>query len=173
MTLQSSEGASKTPEMAQVIERNIQSLLERQQAEERGRTLGEKVADVITGFAGSMSFVYLHLLVFAVWIVINLGWLRIAPFDPSLAILAVLASIEAILLSVFVLIKQNRMATQAEARAKLDLQISLLAEHEVTQILKLVAGIAERVEVDLGEITELSKLAQDIHPDDLMQTIES
>jgi uncharacterized membrane protein len=173
MTVPSSGKPPESSKVAQVVERNIQSLVERQQADHKQRTREEKIADAITHFAGSMRFIYLHIVVFGLWIAINLGWLPLPRFDPSLAILAIIGSFEAVFFAVFVLISQNRMAAQADARAKLDLQISLLAEHEVTQILKLVAGIAERVEVDLGEVTELSTLAQDIHPDDLMETIET
>ncbi len=120
-----------------------------------------------------MKFVYIHLLLFGGWIAINLGWLPLPKFDPSFVVLAMVASVEAIFLSTFVLISQNRMTALADARANLDLQISLLAEHEVTQILRLVADIADRVGVNLAEISELSELAQDVRPEAVMDTIET
>jgi uncharacterized membrane protein len=77
------------------------------------------------------GFVYLHLAVFGVWILINLGLVPgVGLFDPSFVILAMVAAVEAIFLSTFVLISQNRMAASDAKRAELDLQISLLAEHD-------------------------------------------
>ena len=72
------------------------------------------------------------------WIFINLGWIPGMPrFDPSFVILAMVASVEAIFLSTFVLISQNRMQFLSEKRAELSLHISLLAEHEVTRSSRL------------------------------------
>jgi hypothetical protein len=85
------------------------SLLEKRRAEERKASIEQKVADAITRFTGSMPFVYLHAVFFGLWILINLGWLGwfgLRP-DPSLVILAMIASVEAIFLSTFILISQN------------------------------------------------------------------
>ncbi|WP_224984876.1 DUF1003 domain-containing protein [Geomonas agri] len=96
--------------MASVVSRNIAALLERRHAEERSKGAQERLADAITSFTGSMPFVYIHLVLFGAWILINAGWLDILPrFDPTLVILAMVASVEAIFLSTFVLISQNRM----------------------------------------------------------------
>lgn len=157
--------------MNHLVERNIRSLLARQQQQRMERRFQDKLADRVTAFTGSMRFVYIHLILFGAWIAINLGWLPLPKFDPSFVVLAMVASVEAIFLSTFVLISQNRMTALADARANLDLQISLLAEHEVTQILKLVADIAERVGVDT-KISELSELAQDVRPEAVLDTIE-
>ena len=84
-----------------------------------------------------MRFVYLHIVLFGFWIIVNLSLVPGMPeFDPSLVILAMVASVEAIFLSTFILITQNRMSAAAEKRAELDLQISLLAEHEVRSSLR-------------------------------------
>ena len=68
-----------------------------------------------------MIFVYIHLIGFGIWIIVNLGWTPLPTFDPTLVVLAMFASVEAIFLSTFVLITQNRMAAQADRRADLDL----------------------------------------------------
>lgn len=156
-----------------VVERNIQALLARRQQEEAAQGFQDRLAKGISNFTGSMLFVYLHLVVFGLWIAINTGLLPLLPpFDPSLVILAMAASVEAIFLSTFVLITQNRMAALADKRADLDLQIGLLAEHEVTRLLVLVSAIAGKVGVDISEHTELSELAQDVHPEEVLDTIE-
>jgi uncharacterized membrane protein len=159
--------------MAGIVHRNIDSLLKRRQLEERRRGTEECIADAITRFTGSMNFVYIHLAIFGLWIVINLGWIPGIPqFDPSFVILAMAASVEAIFLSTFVLITQNRMAELANRRADLDLQVSLLAEHEVTRLITLVRAIAGRMGIQEAQDPELNELAEDVHPENVLDRIE-
>src|SRR3712207_3411926 len=137
------------PGLSPVLERNIRALQLRRQREEKEASAEERVAEAITRFTGSMRFVYLHLALFGFWVAANLSWLPGVPaWDPSFVVLAMVASVEAIFLSTFVLISQNRMAAAADKRADLDLQVSLLADHEVTRLVTLVAGIADRLGVD-------------------------
>jgi uncharacterized membrane protein len=165
--------AARATDMAAVVERNIEALLARRVQEARTRSMQDRLADTITRFAGSMSFVYLHLIVFGLWIAINLGWLPLRRFDPSFVVLAMVASVEAIFLSTFVLISQNRMAAQADRRAELDLQVSLLAEHEVTRLLSLVTDIAHRLGVEEAHNPELAELARDVAPEKVLDRMES
>src|SRR4051794_38227948 len=145
--------------LSSVLHRNIRSLDARRQREQADATVQDRIADAITRFTGSMSFVYLHLGVFGFWIVANLGWLPGVPkWDDSFVVLAMIASVEAIFLSTFVLISQNRMAAAADKRADLDLQISLLAEHEVTKVATIVASIADRVGVKSEADRELHEV---------------
>lgn len=67
---------------------------------------------------------------------------------------------------------QNRMSRQAEKRAELDLQISLLAEHEVTRLLNLVTAIAEKLEVDASNDPELAELRKDVPPEKVLDAME-
>src|ERR671911_2034070 len=153
------------PGMSSALERNIQALQVRRQREEVRATLEERIAEAITRFTGSMRFVYLHLAFFGFWIAANLGWVPGVPaWDPSFVVLAMVASVEAIFLSTFVLISQNRMAAAADKRADLDLQISLLAEHEVTRLIEVVSGIANRVGVRTEADAELDEITQDVAP---------
>lgn len=163
---------SSGPEM-RVVERNIQALLLRRRAEEERKPRQERLADRITAFTGSMRFVYIHLILFSGWILVNLGWIPKLPrFDPSLVILAMVASVEAIFLSTFVLITQNRMAALADKRADLDLQISLLSEHEITRLITLVRAIADRMQIDASRDPELSELSKDVQPERVLDKIE-
>lgn len=162
-----------SPGMAQVVERNIQALLARRRDDDQKKTREERVADNITRFTGSMRFVYLHLGLFGLWIAVNLGWVPLVPrWDPSFVILAMVASVEAIFLSTFVLISQNRMAALADKRADLDLQVSLLSEHEITRVIKLVTAIAERMGIDESRDPELFELAQDVAPERVLDEME-
>ena len=158
--------------MAQIVERNIAALLQRQTEEDKRKKFEEKLADKVTRFTGSMLFVYIHLALFGVWIIWNLGILGLKPFDPSFVVLAMFASVEAIFLSTFVLISQNRMNEEADKRAELDLQISLLTEHEVTKLITMVREIAKKMDISEAYHPEIDELAQDVRPEKVMDTME-
>ena len=155
-----------------VLERNIAALIARRRSEEEQKTTQDRIADTITRFTGSMKFVYLHVLLFGTWIVINLGVTPLPRFDPSFVILAMFASVEAIFLSTFVLISQNRMAILNDKRADLDLQISLLAEYEVTETLNLVVQIAEKMHIERAQAPELQQLGQKVDPEVVLDRID-
>src|SRR3954453_1968216 len=146
-----------------VLERNIEALFKRRKREEQASSVQERAADAITRFTGSMSFVYLHLLIFGLWIVANLHWVPGIPaWDESFVILAMAASVEAIFLSTFVLISQNRMAAAADKRAELDLQISLLTEHELTKLATLLSDVARKMGVRTQVEGELEQVKHDV-----------
>lgn len=155
-----------------VVERNIHALIARRHADERAQGLDERLADRITGFAGNMRFVCLHAVLFAAWVLANTRWVPVPKFDPSLVLLAVFASVEAIFLSMFVLISQNRMAALADKRADLDLQISLLAEHEITRVIALVQQMAHRMGIEEARDPELAELAKDVEPERVLDQME-
>jgi uncharacterized membrane protein len=131
------------------------------------------LAAAIGRFAGSMYFVYLHLALFGTWILANLGWIPgVRPWDESFVMLAMIASVEAIFLSTFVLITQNRMAAAVDKRADLDLQVSLLAEHEITKLADLISEIATKLGVETGRDRELQEIKQDVAPEAVLDEIE-
>jgi uncharacterized membrane protein len=163
--------APKNAELAQVLDRNIQALLRRRQREEQAQRREDRLAARITAFTGSMAFVYLHLVFFGLWIVANVPIVPWPKFDPSFVILAMFASVEAIFLSTFVLITQNRMAALANKRDDLNLQISLLSEHEVTRLIKLVSQIAQRLEIEEGSNPELADLMRDVDPEKVLDSL--
>jgi uncharacterized membrane protein len=167
--------SSNPPDKAtgKVLDRNIEALLAHRAEQDRKLTWQEKLAQAITGFAGSMTFVWLHLAAYGAWIVVNLGLVPGAPrFDPSFVVLAMVASVEAIFLSTFILITQNRMQAQADRRADLNLQISLLAEHEITRLIKMVAEMGERMNINTAQHPELGELKKDVHPEKVLDKIE-
>lgn len=158
--------------LARVVGRNIHAMLEVRAREQREEPRGDRIADAITRFTGSMWSVALHLLLFGGWIVVNTGVVPgISPFDPfPFVMLAMAASVEAIFLSTFVLISQNRMSKLADRRAELDLQISLLAEHEITRLVMLADAIATKVGV--SERPAVEELKKDVAPEVVMESIE-
>jgi uncharacterized membrane protein len=159
-------------QLAGIMERNIHAMIARRRQEEETKATQERVADDITRFTGSMTFVYIHLVVFGFWIIVNLPGVPFPKFDPTYVVLAMFASVEAIFLSTFVLISQNRMATLADKRADLDLQISLLAEHEITRAITLLRDIADRMNIEASHNPELGELSRDVAPEKVLDRME-
>jgi uncharacterized membrane protein len=163
----------KPPGLASVLARNIRMLQERREREEATAMLEERIAGAITRFSGTMRFVYLHIVVYGFWILDNVGLVPGVPkFDPSFVILAMVASVEAIFLSTFILITQNRMSAAADQRAELDLQISLLAEHEVTKVAALLSAIADRLGIQAQVDPEVEEIKEDVAPEAVLDEIE-
>lgn len=135
-------------------QRNIRTIVELEQEALHQRSLTDRVSDAITRFSGSTVFLLLHAIWFAAWILENSGVIPgLSPFDPyPFEFLTLIVSLEAIFLSTFVLMSQNRMSRQADKRAHLDLQINLLAEEENTLMLKILQRICHR----LGMEAEIS-----------------
>lgn len=120
-----------------------------------------------------MRFVYIHLLYFGGWIICNLPQTPFPKFDPSLVILAMAASVESIFLSTFILITQNRSTALADKRADLDVQVSLLAEHEITRLVSLVSAIAKKMGIEESLDPSLDELKKDVSPEQVLDKIES
>jgi uncharacterized membrane protein len=158
--------------MSSVLPRNIEALAAQRQAEDQRLGWQERLAAAITRFTGSIAFVYLHTVLYGLWILVNVGWVPLVPrFDPTFVILAMAASVEAIFLSTFILITQNRML-QAARRADLDLQISLLAEHEVTRLITIVKEIGQRMGIEAADAGDLEEFSRDVRPEEVLQTID-
>jgi len=123
--------------------------LERESRERRSDL--ERVSDFVSGLASSPMFIVGHVLWFAVWMGVNV--LGRATFDRyPFNLLTLVVSLEAIVLTGFVLMAQSRMTQQADKRAHLDLQINLLAEQELTAILKMQCLLAERIGIDVAGV---------------------
>jgi uncharacterized membrane protein len=140
------------------IRQNIEAVRKMEEAFANRRTLSDRIADTIGGFSGTPAFVAIHLVLFGGWMVWN-AVPTTRKFDPyPFLLLSVLVNVEAIFLSTFVLMKQNRMSKREDLRAHLDLQINLLSEREMTLVLQLLQRISTRLGVRLStdEIEELS-----------------
>ena len=157
-----------------LVRRNVQALLEARARFERKKGVQEKIADTVTAFTGSLLFVLIHAILFGGWILLNLGLIPgVEPFDPfPFVMLAMIASVEAIFLSTFVLISQNRMAVLNDKRADLDLQVNLLAEHEITKLIEIVDGIARHVGARGYVDPRVEELKRDVRPEEVLEEIE-
>ncbi|WP_170316029.1 DUF1003 domain-containing protein [Microvirga calopogonii] len=158
--------------LASVLERNIDALRNKRHEDERKASLQDRIAELVTRFSGSMAFVYVHLALVASWVAINLGLIPIIPvFDPTFVILATFASVEAIFLSTFVLISQNRAAVEADRRAELDLQTNLLSEHEITRLLTLTRAIAAHLGIQEANDPGLEELERHVAPEKVLDRL--
>jgi len=150
--------------------KNIEAIASLEQEALHNRTFADRVSDAITKFSGSTAFVILHVVWFAFWIAWNMGSHAFDRFPFEL--LTMIVSLEAIFLSTFVLISQNRMTKQADKRAHLDLQINLLAEEEMTLVLRLLRRICAQLKIELDDSDEAKALSTKTDPHQLMKELQ-
>jgi len=138
------------------------------------RTTTERVADWMTSRFGGMTFLSLNILVFVFWILINTNQIEgISPFDPfPFSLLTTIVSLEAIILAIFVLISQNRNSKIDDLREETHLQINLIAEKEITKVMKMIAILLEKQGVDLSQDPELKKLLRPISEEEIEKRLE-
>ena len=161
------------PSLSKVLEHNIRTIAYLRLQASRARGLQVRLADAITKFSGRLVFVYVHIVWFGLWILFNTGHLGVPVFDPfPYGLLTMVVSLEAIFLSTFVLITQNRSSEEAESRANLSLQIGLLTEHEVTRVLQMLDAIQDKLGIDNHAESELADLEMETKPEDVLAEIE-
>jgi uncharacterized membrane protein len=160
---------------AHPAEQNVMTVSRLEQDALRSRSLAERISDVLTKAVGSLSSMILHAGWFTAWILINSGLIAwISPFDPfPFGVLTLIVSTEGVLLAITILISQNRMIRQADRRAHLDLQISLLAEQETTAVLHTLQRIARQIGLpeDPSE-AEATKLSEQTNVNQMVRTLE-
>ena len=162
---------------AQSVEELTRRNVERIQAlerEEHGKaTTADRVADAIATFVGSIAFVWVTILLIGGWVVGNLlvsADDRIDAFPFPL--LTLVLSIEAIFLSIFILMSQNRAARVSDKRSHLDLQLNLLSEQENTKMLLMLEDIAKAVGHRTPTDPEVQVLKQATEPEALSRQID-
>jgi uncharacterized membrane protein len=161
------------PALSKVIERNIRTIIHLRTKAARDRSLQARIADAITSFSGRMIFAYVHILWFGLWILLNTGRFGVRAFDPfPYGLLTMVVSLEAIFLSTFVLISQNRLGKETERRADLDLHIGLLTEHELTRVLQMLDAIQDKLGIVDHANSELADLEMETKPEDVLAEIE-
>ncbi len=151
---------------------NILKISEIEAAQKARRTVGEKISEVIAAFCGSMVFVYVHIVWFTAWILVN-SVFTFAQFDPfPYTFLTLVVSLEAIFLSTFILISQNHETELTDRRNHLDLQINMLSEQENTKMLALLQKIATKVGVS-DDDPETAALLEPMDPQRMVEQIMS
>ena len=168
---------SKKPaesELANVVHENIQILIKHRRGHEYNKSRGERFADKLTQKVGTISFALIQIGFILGWLLLNLNFVpTISPWDPFPFLeLSTIGALEALLLSIFILISQNRAAELAERRADLDLQISLLAEHEITRLIILVDDISRHLNVRSSAQKNIDELKRDVSSEKVIHEIE-
>lgn len=158
--------------MAGVLDRNIHAIINKRKEEDQNLSWQDRVAQTVTKSIGSIRSVCVHGAIFVTWGLFNIGLVPSLKFDPGFSILDVLISIEAIILTVFVLVNQNRMVKVDMRHSDLNLQVSLLAEHEVTHLIQLVTAIADKLHLEMAKNPELEELQKGIKPEQILEEIE-
>ncbi len=165
----------------EIVRKNVAAIVEMQRKQAAGRTVQDRLAAAMTDFSGSMAFVYIHAVWFGLWVLLNIGILRVpylTQFDPyPFGLLTLVVSLEAIFLSTFVLIAQNNLSALSERRAELDLHVNLLAEQKTAKVLELLDHIARQLNTMHGQFnytpdaeTEALKLSPE--PDEVLTVME-
>jgi uncharacterized membrane protein len=137
------------------------------------RSWSEKVADWMTAHFGSMGFLALNVIWFLTWLVVNAELFPgIAAFDPfPFSLLTMIVSLEAIILSVFVMISQNRAAKVAELREEVDLQVDIITEAELTKLLIMMKKLLEKNGIDISDL-DLTDMLKPTDMDKLEEALE-
>lgn len=138
----------------------------------RNRSFATRAADYLTGLCSSPTFLFLNILFFAIWISLNInivpGFTAFDPFPFGLLTMAV--SLEAIVLSIFVLVSQNRASQTATLRDELNLRINLIAEREVTKTLQILVDMRKKMKIE-GDDAELDEMIKEINASELEQVV--
>ena len=156
-----------------LTQRNVELIRQLEESAKQERTRSDLVAEAIANFCGSMTFVWVHVVWFGAWVVIN-----VAPGVPHLdpfpfTFLTLVVSLEAIFLSTFILISQNHDTKISERRNHLDLQINLLSEQENTKIIVILQAIAAKVGAEVSADPHLQALTEETEPEKLVRQIEA
>jgi uncharacterized membrane protein len=152
--------------------RNVELIRQLEDAAKQERTKSDRIAEVIANFCGSMNFVWVHVIWFGGWILLN-TIPGVEHFDPfPFTFLTLVVSLEAIFLSTFILISQNHDARISDRRNHLDLQINLLSEQENTRMLLLLKAIAEKLGCEIANESELEVLSEETDPEKVAALIE-
>ena len=156
-------------------EAHIDSIVKQEEAALEARSPSERLADAVAAFAGSLRFVALHLLLLGAWLLVNSGHLfALKPFDPyPFSLLGMLVAVEAVILSSFILMRQNRMMRRGELRDHLNLQVDMMAEKEITTVLRMVRAVCAHLGLDtIAADKEIRELSQTTSIESLSERLE-
>lgn len=151
---------------------NVAAMRRLEELADTQRGFADKVAAFVAKFCGSITFVWIHVAIFAAWLAFN-SIPGLPHFDPyPFTFLTLCVSLEAIFLSAFILISQNYEMRISDRRNQLDLQINLLAEQENTKMLQLLEAIAQKVGCGMEDDPEIRALEEATRPETLARQIE-
>jgi uncharacterized membrane protein len=159
----------------QTTAENIETVIRLEKEGEKRISPADRLSETIGSFAGTIQFVLAQIAFVAFWISANGGLVPgMKGFDPyPFSLLSVVLSLEAVLLTSFVLIRQNRMSMRADHRSHLDLQINLLSEKEVTKVLQILQRISRHLGIEDAVDAETEELAKETEVDSLGRDLKA
>ena len=170
---QGDTGAVGAKSRHEIVQRNVDEIARIEQ-ERTANGPSERAAGLVTRLSGSMRYVGLHIVWFTAWILVNSGAFGNEPFDKSpFPLLTMTVSLEAIFLSVFVLMSENRQAIVADRRAKVDLQLNMLSEQEITKLLQMVSEIHRQMLPDGDHDPEAEHMKKETRVEAIADAVEA
>lgn len=148
---------------------NIEAILQLERERQARRPWAYRVAARIAGFCGTAPVLWLHAAFFITWLIFNSTALAFDPYP--FTFLTMVVSLEAIFLSFFIMIGQNMASRESERRHKLDLQINLLNEREMTAMLRLMTRMADKLEISPADQAEARSFGHNTDPLALLDQI--
>lgn len=169
-----SNGTNDAAEHPGHIANTVEEIVRLETRDHDGMSLSDEIANKVTAFSGSMPYVWLHVAWFSIWILINVAAIIFEPFDAyPFGLLTMIVSLEAIFLSTFVLISQNRQAVAADRRAKVDLQVNMIAEREITKLFQMVSDIHDHLGITSPHDEELEEMKKPTQVDKLADAMDA
>jgi len=128
----------------------------------------------MTANFGNTKFLFVNVLFFSIWLIINIGVIElIEPFDPyPFGLLTTIVSLEAIILSIFVLISQNRAAKIDDLREEIDLQVDIITESEITKLMQLMVLLLRKNGIDVSNDEKLKEMLKPFNENKLEKSLE-
>lgn len=155
------------------LDRNIEMIHRMRQSADEKRDSHQVFADKVASFLGRISNLYFHIVIYGGWFLYMIFFTNdTLSISSSLSVIGSVATIEALFFSIFILINQRRMHSLERRNSDLHLQMSMLAEHEVTRLISMTHQMASHIGLRLNEKAgELEELKKDINPDQILEKI--
>lgn len=155
--------------IAQITRENIEDILCAEEARRARNPLSYRIVGKITQACGTVGFLVGNAVFFAAWVAFNELVVEFDPYPYTFLLFGV--SLEAIFLSILILISQNMDAAESERRHHLDLQVNLLSEREITALMRLVVEMAEKSGISDDKTHEVRAFAHKTDPSGVLQEI--
>ncbi len=156
-----------------ILEATVREVAALETKERQKERLQDRIVDRITAAMGSLPFLAINVVCYAAWIALNVagGPPHADPFPFPL--LTICLASEAIILAVFVLMSENAQGRRADRRARLEMQVNILAEREISKLVGMVAEIHQHIGLHRDSSDEVREMQRATHLEDVADAVES
>lgn len=162
-----------TTDQLDLVQSTVSEIAELESHERHRQSRAERVAMMVTAWTGTVPFLFLNAIWFVVWIGLNVPGSPVEFDGFPFSFLTMVVSLEAIFLSIFVLISENAESRASDRRARLDMQVNVIAEREVSKVLAMVAALHEHFGLEPGEDAELKEMELPTPLGHIAETVEA